>query len=260
MAATASNDAPLNQQIESAKLELQALNDLVAEVPDLMEARFRRELAHHLAMNHRLTLERSELAALVRSMNNTVIARTSGPKLPAFMQNASLHFRFAQSKTLLRNRVCNPWSFVNRSLRWWILASSSIAICCLALALLGSKTNQLRIQGPRGSSSVDRNLVAAGAVKKSSILSHSIAATSDSLVELWTTDSTWVEVSDRDGRILLHDTLHAGDQRRIRFRTGLEIYAARPEQLRFRVDDGPWQPVPDAFLTSGLILLTPESR
>jgi len=93
-----------------------------------------------------------------------------------------------------------------------------------------------------------------------SVLTYPVAGSPDSLIELNATDATWVEVSDRQGQPLLQDTLTAGDQRRVRLRDGLELYAARPEFLRFRVDEGHWQSIPDSFLTSGLMLLTPESR
>lgn len=80
-----------------------------------------------------------------------------------------------------------------------------------------------------------------------------------SLVELESSAPTWVEVRERGGELLFMETLNGGDPRRIRLRSGLLMFAARPEMVRFRVDQGPWQPWPSEAFATGAFELLPSN-
>jgi len=260
MADASPREELLGQSLLAATLELQALNDLVEEVPDLMELRFRREIAYHLALNQRLRQEQFELTSLVRSMNSVSSERMLGLKLPAFVENNSWFWQHNLLRKIFRTHLSRAWSRERPALRLINIAVCSVALCCLVMISFREKPNQSHIHSSKLVASANPESVTSEFAPKSSILSHSLSATSDSLVELRAADSTWVEVADLEGQPLLQDTMHAGDKRRIRLRTGLEVYAARPEQLSFRVDEGSWQSWPKNFLNTGLVLLIPSQQ
>jgi len=253
------DERALNRHLESAQRELDALSELVAEVPVLMEARFKRELVHQLALNQSLVQERYQLTELIGSLNTSSEHMLTGPRLPK-VSLSSRAFMDEQGQGCL--------SFLQRflasfaQLKWRqllvVIGGGSAALGLLLVVLradFSSDQPSRLAQQP-----ISKHVAVRETAPKASVLTYPVTGSPESLIELSATDATWLEVSDRQGQPLLQDTLTAGDQRRVRLRDGLELYAARPELLRFRVDDGPWQPVPDAFLTSGLILLTPESR
>ena len=261
MADASPREEILSQSLLAATLELQALNDLVEEVPDLMEVRFRREIAYHLALNQRLRQERFELTTLVRSMNSVSSGRMLRVNLPAFVENNSWRWQHDLLKNLFRTHLSRAWPRESQALRRINFAVFSVAFLCgLAIIFLREKPNQLHIHSSKLVPNASPESVTSEFSPKSSILSHSLSATSESLVELRAADSTWVEVADLDGQPLLQDTMHARDKRRIRLRTGLEVYAARPEHLSFRVDEGSWQSWPKSFLNTGLVLLIPSQQ
>jgi hypothetical protein len=82
------------------------------------------------------------------------------------------------------------------------------------------------------------------------------AGDANSILELEASDSSWIEVTDSDGQLLLRDTLEAGLPRRIRLRQGLRLFTARPENLRYRIDGGAFQPLP-AGASGRWIVMTP---
>lgn len=233
------DDVLLKQQLQAAQLELEALNELVLEVPALMEERFKRELAHQLALNQRLVQERFQLTAMVDSL---ITAQTEVPqpltsmKLPSF---------------------CWPWfsaiKVPPQVLMRSLVIGFGVALFGLLLVALRSHIRVFLQQ-----SAVVVQPTTPVLPPQVAQQTHPVAGTSESLVELSADDATWVEVRDRQGQVLLQDTLQGNDQRRIRLRSGLEIYAARPELLSFRVDEGEWQTWPAAFLRSRLLLLTPR--
>jgi len=251
----------LNAQIEAANLELEALCDLVAEVPALMEARCKLRLQRQLLLNRRLLDEQVELLALFKSMHSPIVSGQETIKSP-FMNWENNFLRSAGWERyilLVRELFLNLQNSSSGSLKLALGAVLSLLAAAITCSIYVNRKDTLDVSPAQAGKSVGAPY-ALEASQKSSILSLVVNASSDSLVELHAIDSTWVEVADVEGLPLLHDTLSAGDRRRIRLRSGLEIYAARPEQLRFRVDNGAWQLWPNHFLNSGLVLLTPSQQ
>jgi hypothetical protein len=82
------------------------------------------------------------------------------------------------------------------------------------------------------------------------------AGNANSILELEARDSSWIEVTDSNGQLLLRDTLEAGLPRRIRLRQGLRLFTARPEHLYYRIDGGAFQPLPSGA-SGRWIVITP---
>lgn len=70
------------------------------------------------------------------------------------------------------------------------------------------------------------------------------AGDANSILELEARDSSWIEVTDSRGQLLLRDTLEPGLPRRIRLRQGLRLFTVRPENLHYRIDGGEFQSFP----------------
>lgn len=254
------DDLFLNAQLEAAKSELEALCDLVAEVPALMESSFKQRLEQQLSLNNALLDQQVKLLKLFKSKKFLLGSGEKGGAKSA-PNKGSVHI-------LRRARVGSDFSLLSSLLVNWANSLTRPLVLALGVFLIvvtsaiASYTHSNKRPALTGSLIQNRNSVGSPPLvetsPKSDTLIHSIPATSESLIELQASDSTWVEVSDVEGHPLLHDTLHAGEQRRIRLRRGLEVYAARPEQLRFRVDEGGWQSWPNAFFDTGLVLLSPS--
>lgn len=220
MAAEAPGGDPLAQRLEEAQLELQRLQDLVAEVPELMEQRFRQELHQVTAFNQALAAERQQLLAQLQQ--------------PASPQ-----------RSLPGAALPRP----TRRLAW-------LCVGCVAVGAVALGVTRLRL-----SAEAPPRLPASAPPTTAAVAGQAlpVVGSDKSLVELESSEPTWVEVSDRRGQLLLKDTVSGGDHRRIRLRNGLQLFAARPEVLRFRVDEGPWQAWPKQAMATGVLELVPRS-
>jgi hypothetical protein len=192
----------LAQQLEAATNELRHLEDLLLEAPDLLEAKFRRELDR---VRHELTVLQAERQSLL-------------------LQAASL-------------RTAHRWGGLR--LVWPQQRALAVVLCCalgLLMAGFGLHLAQRRSDGRPAASPAAR--VAVNADPRIQ------AGDANSILELEARDSSWIEVTDSDGQLLLRDTLEAGLPRRIRLRQGLRLFTARPDHLRYRIDGGAFQPLP----------------
>jgi len=253
------DDGSLSLHLEAAQRELEALSELVADVPVLMETRFKRELGYQLALNQSLAQERNQLSALIGAVKHNADSERSGPKLPRLSRISMTSIeRHRRGHLFLRKGFLRGFAHFKRRKLLFVIGGTSAALGLSLLVLRAgfSPDPPSRVIAQQAS----QNGVVLEPVSQASVLTYPVDGSPESLIELNASDATWVEVSDRQGQPLLQDTLNAGDQRRIRLRDGLELYAARPELLRFRVDEGPWQAFPDPFLNSGLVLLTPQPR
>lgn len=220
MAADAQGGDSLAERLEDARLELQRLQDLVAEVPELMEIRFRQELRQVAELNQALMAERQQL-----------MARLEQPAGPLTL-------------------AAPPVDLVRR-LRWpaAVLLVTAAAAAAVGFWSARSPITLAAALGRRPPLNVPKRALGAP---------RPLSTTSQSLVDLLSSGTTWVEVVDSGGELLLRDTLNRGDTRRIRLRSGLTVLAGQPQLLRYRVDEGPWQRWPQASLRQGSISLLPS--
>jgi hypothetical protein len=205
----------LAQQLEAATNELRHLEDLLLEAPDLLEAKFRRELDQ---LRHELMVLQAERQSLL-------------------LQAAAF-------------RTAHPWGGLR--LVWPQRRALAVALsCALGLLLVGFGLHlaQRRSAGRPAAPTAAR--VAMNADPRIR------AGDATSILELEARDSSWIEVTDSDGQLLLRDTLEAGLTRRVRLRQGLRLFTARPEHLRYRIDGGPFQPLP-AGASGRWIVITPR--
>lgn len=231
MDADAAKDDALDRRLEEAQLELQRLQDLVEDVPELMEQRFRKEL-HQLSMaNQALSAQRQHLLA----------------KLP--QSQDGLESTHANSSPIRR-----PFS----RLRSLVLGGLVLVAVVVAVSVVVSTMRRrLAVAVPPRHQAPASQAVSAPVEGAETGLS--VIGNDQSLVELESSAPTWVEVRERGGELLFMDTLNGGDPRRIRLRSGLLMFAARPEMVRFRVDQGPWQPWPSEAFATGAFDLLPSN-
>ncbi|MBM5799609.1 MAG: hypothetical protein FJ077_01950 [Cyanobacteria bacterium K_DeepCast_35m_m2_023] len=228
MAADAQGSDPLNQQLEDAQLELQHLQELIAQVPELMEKRFRRELHEVVAMNQRLLDEQHELLMQLEPAHHLALPQSP---MPWFRQALRLDQR---------------WLTIGLALAG--VVSVAVAITTIRLPVPVPSRSLPKVASPtpptrRSPSPLSRNL--------------SVAGTEMSLLELQARSPTWVQINNRGGELLMKDTFAMSGNPPIRLRNGLRLIAARPEVLLFRVDGGPWQAWPKDALRSGVLDLVP---
>jgi hypothetical protein len=204
--------------LEEAQLELERLQSLVAEIPELMEQRFCQELRQMIAVNQALANEQKHL--LSQLQKTRVLA------LPL-------------SAPMSRNR------------RLVLVCASCVAV---AVATVGFIRFREVVETPAKSQPTAQLHASAtsGALP--------VAGSVLSLVELETSEPTWVEIRDQNGQLLFKDTVSGVDHRPIRLRQGLQLFAAKPEMVRFRVDGGPWQSMPQHALQTRVITLLPSTR
>jgi len=205
----------LAQQLEAATNELRHLEDLLLEAPDLLEAKFRRELDQ---VRHELMVLQAERQSLL-------------------LQVAAL-------------RTAHRWGGLR--LVWTQQRALAVVLSCafgLLLAGFGLHLAQRRSAGRPAAPTAARAAMNADPRIQ--------AGDATSILELEAQDSPWIEVTDSDGQLLLRDTLEAGLTRRVRLRQGLRLFTARPEHLRYRIDGGPFQPLP-AGASGRWIVITPR--
>lgn len=203
-------DQLLKQQLHDAQLELERLEELIQQVPELMEQRCLQELRQVAHQNHQLLSERQRLIQLLQQGEE---------------QHANSHPQAWPSL-----RPFQAWVQRNRT-----VLLSGLGTC--ALAGLGAVGWQQRLAlgtwfQASGNTELPRPIRT-----QQPMAVVPIAGDSKTIVTLEARDASWIEVINvRSGELLLQDTLNAGDTRRVRLRSGLRLYAARPEALRYSLD------------------------
>mgnify|MGYP006267028841 FL=1 len=195
---------PLNEQLREARLELQQLEELIADVPELMQRRFQQELQHVLNRNQRLIAERNQL---LTALNNQQV-RLSGSRRSPDLRNLP------------------TWG--------WL----TLTACLIALA-----AGFLRPWIHGTLTSVQTKPVTVAPLRTPHLTTGktvTVAGDPHSVLDLESQQTSWVEVTTRHGELVWQDTLRPGDQRRIRLRDGLRLRTNQPAQLRYRVDEGGW--------------------
>lgn len=206
----------LQQQLIEARLELEQLELLIQQVPELMEQRYLHELRQVAHKNHQLLSERQQLIQ-----------------------------RLEQGHKQRAKTVRWAWPTLKPLPTW----QRTLLLCGLgtgALAGLGAMGWQHRVelwtwlQEPR-TTEQRRPLSTQHAMPVAPV------ADAETIVTLDARDASWLEVINaQTGELLLQDTLTTGETRRIRLRSGLRLYAARPEALRYSLDGTHFQPWPSA--------------
>lgn len=212
------NVDPLEQRLDDAQQELLRLQEMVAQIPELMEQRFRLELQQVHALNQSLVVEQQKFLALLA-------CPASGP------------FSLSWSVLLV----------LKRALAWLGVSFAVVGVGALSLTRIrhAAAPSQMHVKPPAlATADVVRRLLVVGNYQ--------------SLLELKSSEPSWVEVSDRHGQLLLKDTVVGEDHRRIRLRDGLMLFAARPDVMRYRVDQGPWQTWPGQGLAARAFELAPS--
>jgi hypothetical protein len=186
---------PWDAQLDEAQQELERLQEMVAELPEIMEARFRQQLRDVQQRNQALVIEQLQLAAQLQ-------------------QSSRRHI-------LAVGRLSLILSF---------FLSCGVA-AALAWSISFKPSPPTQIQQP--------NKLPAG-------IRLAVPGDTQSVIDLEASAPSWIEVKDHKGEVLLTDTLVQGGQRRIRLRNGLRLFAARPEHVRYRVDEGAWKLFPES--------------
>jgi hypothetical protein len=204
----------LAQQLEAATNELRHLEDLLLEAPDLLEAKFRRELDQ---VRHELMVLQAERQSLLLQVADLRTAHRWGGLRMAWPQQRAL---------------------------------AVVLSCALGLLMAGSGLHLVQRR------SADRSAAPTAARVAVNAEPRIRAGDANSILELEARDSSWIEITDSNGQLLLRDTLEAGLPRRIRLRHGLRLFTARPDHLRYRIDGGDFQPLP-ARASGRWIVITP---
>lgn len=258
----------VNDELRAAQLELDALQQLVAEVPELMEQRFKQELSALQHDNRRLLYEQRHLVGLIEASLPSVDKSRLSVLMPRLFES-QININYICSK--FSRVVAHVPDFVSMTRRivsshkqsFMLLVGTSLLISGGVVFVFSGQSLPFRVvmpwwsrQVPRASAEPSQHMPADVSLGPARFVKGSAM----SLVDLKATGTTWVEVAEPQGTLLLQDTLHQGDHRRIRLRNGLEIFAARPDQLNVRIDEGVWQPFPQDPDHPGLIRLVPQEK
>jgi hypothetical protein len=206
----------LMDELERARQELDRLESIAAELPFILEERYKYQLSAILLRNRELIEERSELSQK-RDMHKSFSA--SGYSL--------LPFFFTKI-------------FCCAGIRFAVFLS--LAIILIASILNASGVAEGFISKIRGLSFRE------SAVSKSILPSQDrqkfyleAGSSPESLVSLRADQLCWVEVRNLFGKIVFTDTIGPDESRVVSLGSGLEIAVGKPEIMYFRIDRRPWR-------------------
>lgn len=194
---------PLEQQLSEARAELEALERVLEQLPEVFEHKFKQRLATVSEVNQHL-LEQQR-----------ILQKLTAEALPA-----------AQPRP--QRRLALPSINVPRLAP--IVSRRAGLLLLSGVALLGFGGAAAWLLRPP-----QRQAEAPPAARQ-----LPLPVASESLLVLKALGTSWVEVQDLATReVLLIGELQAGDERRIRMRRGLLMRSGRPDLLTVAIDDAP---------------------
>ena len=216
-----STPSAIAEQLVAAQAELAAMEQLVEELPQILEQKFRQRLAEVVENNRQLQQQHQHLLSELH-------ATTTPLPLDSQRWRPEINWRLPK---LPAKKV------------------TVIAVCCVSLSLVGWGLQSV----------VSKNHVQH--VSSPNTKLQTPLRSSDNILIVNARGTSWVEVQDLASReVVLIGELQAGEQRKIRLHQGLRLRSGRPDLISIQIDDGTPAPLADIDNLDWRIVLPPTLK